>query len=324
MGMTPNGTVSLLDADPELGQLLSGARLQLGRSRLVVHTHTLPDGPWDAERLRVAGPEHVGLLMLDGLIAREVVLADNVSCELLGPGDLVRPWQLYDPSQLVPAQVRWTSIGQSRLAVLDRRFAAQLAQFPEVNAMLIDRLTERTHRLAVAQAIPQLNGVDRRLLALFWHLAERWGRVVPTGVAVTMPISHRLIAQLVGARRPTVSTALAQLARRGELIRTRDQSWLLTGEPIGVPTGEAARVIRARRRRMKAERLPDVAPVADAPAELPLTGRIGELHEVLQGLRSDNERFRQDFSRLVETTQTLVEKLGEDRERRRISAGARR
>src|SRR5215210_6013764 len=127
MGMTPNGTVALLDADPELGQLLSGARLQQGRSRLVVHTHTLPDGPWDAERLRVAGPEHVGLLMLDGLIARE----------------------------LVPAQVRWTSIGASRLAVLDRRFAAQLAQFPEVNAMLIDRLTERTHRLAVAQAIPQ-------------------------------------------------------------------------------------------------------------------------------------------------------------------------
>src|SRR4051794_25830410 len=244
--MTPNGTIPLLDADPELGQLLTGERLHEARTRFVVHIHTLSDGPWDAERLRLAGPEHVGLLLLDGLIAREVALADNVSCELLGPGDLVRPWQLYDPSQLVPAQVRWTSIGQSRLAVLDRRFAAQLAQFPEVNAMLIDRLTERTHRLAVAQAIPQLNGVDRRLLALFWHLAERWGRVVPTGVAVTMPISHRLIAQLVGARRPTVSTALAQLARRGELVRTRDQSWLLTGEPIGVPAGEAAPATPAR------------------------------------------------------------------------------
>jgi CRP-like cAMP-binding protein len=322
--MTPNGKVSLLDADPELGQLLSGPRLQQARTRLVVHTHALTDGPWDAERLRVAGPEHVGLLLLDGLIAREVVLADNVSCELLGPGDLVRPWQVYDPSQLVPAQVRWTSLGPSRLAVLDRRFAAQLAQYPEVNAMLIDRLTERTHRLAVAQAIPQLNGVDRRLLALFWHLAERWGRVVPAGVAVTMPISHRLIAQLVGARRPTVSTALAQLSRRGELIRTPDQSWLLTGDPIGLPTGEAARVIRARRRRVRPQPLTEVAPAADPPAELPLTGRIGELHEVLQGLRSDNRRFRQDFVTLVEATHALVEKLGEDRERRRAAFGARR
>ena len=114
--------------------------------------------------------------------------------------------------------------------------------------MLIDRLCERAQRLAVSQAICQLNGVDRRLLALFWQLAERWGKVVADGVSVTLPLPHRLIAELVGARRPTVSTALGQLADRGLL--TRDgETWLLHGDPVGVPTGEAARVIRGRRRR---------------------------------------------------------------------------
>ena len=59
------------------------------------------------------------------------------------------------------------------------------------------------------QAISQLVRVDRRLLALFWHLAERWGRVTGDGVLVPLTLSHRMLSQLVGARRPTVSTALS-------------------------------------------------------------------------------------------------------------------
>ena len=252
MPVNGNAVIRLLEHDAELGQLLSGDRLAEATRQITVHSHRLDLGPWDAERLRATGPEHVGLLLLNGLLAREVVIADNVSCELLGAGDVVRPWQLHDPVQLLQAEVRWTVLETGRLAVLDRRFGALLSRFPEVNAMLIDRLTERAKRLAVAQAISQLNGVDRRLLALFWQLAERWGKVVAGGVSVTLPLPHRLIAELVGARRPTVSTALGQLADRGELTR-EGESWLLHGDPVGVPTGEAARVIRARRRRFLRE-----------------------------------------------------------------------
>ena len=80
--------------------------------------------------------------------------------------------------------------------------------------MIVDRLSERAQRLAITQAISQLNRVDRRLLALFWHLAERWGRVASDGIAVPLVLSHRLIGELVGARRPTVSTALARAGPR--------------------------------------------------------------------------------------------------------------
>jgi CRP/FNR family transcriptional regulator, cyclic AMP receptor protein len=241
---------SLLDLDPDLGELMDDARHAAARHALIAVVHPLKPGPWDVERLRDAGPEHVGLLIVEGLLAREVVLSDNVSCELLGAGDLIRPWQFH-AEQLLRAEVRWTVLDGGRVAVVDRRLGSQLAQYPEVNAMLIDRLCERAQRLAVSQAICQLNGVDRRLLALFWQLAERWGKVVADGVSVTLPLPHRLIAELVGARRPTVSTALGQLADRGLL--TRDgETWLLHGDPVGVPTGEAARVIRGRRRRFAA------------------------------------------------------------------------
>src|SRR5262249_56356354 len=110
-----------------------------------------------------------------------------------------------------------------RLALLDRRTAAMLSRYPEINAVIVDRLSERAQRLTITQAISQLNRVDRRLLALFWHLAERWGRVARHAIAVPLVLSHRLIGELVGARRPTVSTAPAQLARAQQLVPRGDR-----------------------------------------------------------------------------------------------------
>jgi CRP/FNR family transcriptional regulator, cyclic AMP receptor protein len=50
-------------------------------------------------------------------------------------------------------------------------------------------------------------------------------------VVVPLALTHRILGQLVGARRPTVSTALSELAERGELVRRPDGSWLLRGDP---------------------------------------------------------------------------------------------
>ena len=114
--------------------------------------------------------------------------------------------------------------------------------------MLLDRACARAHRLAMLQAISHLNSVDRRLLALFWHLAERWGRVTPDGIVVPLTLSHRLLAEIVGARRPTVTVGIAALERRGKLLRLDDASWLLLGEPPGAPADGARRVVPHRRR----------------------------------------------------------------------------
>jgi CRP/FNR family cyclic AMP-dependent transcriptional regulator len=89
----PAESVRLLEADPDLGALLSDARRADAERDLVVRTHRLPVGPWDVSRLEGASGDHMGLLLLDGVLARELLVADHVSAELLGPGDLVRPWQ---------------------------------------------------------------------------------------------------------------------------------------------------------------------------------------------------------------------------------------
>jgi CRP/FNR family transcriptional regulator, cyclic AMP receptor protein len=217
---------------------------------VVARVALLPVGEWDTSRLGDgvhAG--HLGLLALSGVVAYETLIGGEVSTELLGPGDILRPWSLEAPVQLVGRIVRWNVLSECRAAVLDREVAARLAAWPEINAVLVDRLAERAKRLATTQAISQLTRVDRRVLALFWHLAERWGRVTSEGVRVPLTLSHRMIGQLVGARRPTVSSAVRVLADEGALMRRADGTWVLMGSAAGLEhDGDPGRVVPIRRR----------------------------------------------------------------------------
>src|SRR4051794_23546541 len=188
-------TVSLLELDPDMGLLLSDDRLARAGHEIRVAVHVVDTGPWEVEKLSGTAPDHIGLLVVDGVLAREVLVSDTVSTELLGPGDVVRPWHLHETESLLRHSVRWNVLARSRIALLDRRVAAQMSTFPELIAAVIDRINERAMRLTVTQAISQLNRVDRRLLALFWHMAERWGRMTPDGVALPMTLSHRMLGQ---------------------------------------------------------------------------------------------------------------------------------
>jgi hypothetical protein len=262
--------------------------------------------------------------VLSGVLAREVLVSDTVSTELLGPGDVIRPWRLHDAASLLLHSVRWSVLSPSRIALLDRRLGVQLGRYPEVNAALLDRVNERAVRLALTQAISQLNRVDRRLLALFWHLAERWGRMTPEGVAVPMTLSHRMLGQLVGARRPTVSTALALLAREGELLRRDDGTWLLGGTPVGMPTEQVERVVPIRRRLLPLDREGHAAPARIAAAPLPraeaadtepvhVTGV--ELRSVLDRLRAQTASQVQDMRDAYEVSTELARRTLELRDR---------
>jgi CRP/FNR family transcriptional regulator, cyclic AMP receptor protein len=79
-------------------------------------------------------------------------------------------------------------------------------------------------------AIVQQPRIDVRLHMLFWELADRWGRVRQDGVHVPIQVTHATLADLVAARRPTVTKALGELAERSAVIWT-GEDWLLPGDP---------------------------------------------------------------------------------------------
>ena len=119
----------------------------------------------------------------------------------------------------------------TRLAKLDRAFERDAARWPGLHAALLDRLDARMTGLALQLALAQLPRLELRLLCLFWHLADRWGRVDAHGVVVSLRISQATLADLVSARRPSVSHALAGLREQGTLVREAPGRWLLRGAP---------------------------------------------------------------------------------------------
>ena len=72
---------------------------------------------------------------------------------------------------------------------------------------------------------PQL---EVRLVLLLWHLAARWGRVEPTGIRLWLPLTHRLLGQLVAAERPSISHALRGSPKRDRHRHAGD--WHLHGQ----------------------------------------------------------------------------------------------
>ena len=223
------GRRPLLEADPDLGVGLEPDALRAATRQLVAPVMEIPaghgwDAPHDAEEWR----GQLGLLVLDGLLTRDVALAGSECTELIGEGDLLRPWD-HVRADPVPFEVEWEVLATTRLAVLDRRVTAVVGRLGEVSSALISRSVRRSRWLGLHLAIRCLRRVDARLLVLFWHLAERWGRVTPGGVVVSLPLTHELLARLIGAQRPSVTTALGELGARGAVLR-QEQRWILGGD----------------------------------------------------------------------------------------------
>lgn len=67
---------------------------------------------------------------------------------------------------------------------------------------------QRARHFAINMAIAHYPRTDRRLLLLLWHLAHRWGRVMPDGIHLPLRLTHDLLSDLVASRRPSVTTGL--------------------------------------------------------------------------------------------------------------------
>jgi CRP/FNR family transcriptional regulator, cyclic AMP receptor protein len=215
----------LIDADPDLFNGVDDSKAHGAVYGLTVAVVRVPAGPWPVTR--DGEDARLGLLVLEGLLARTLTVAGQRRAELIGPGDIVRPWDRGDEMASVTFDVAWDVLQPTRLARLDAEFLCRACQLPGVVSELMLRADRRSQRLALQLAIADVRRVDERLLALFGHFGDRWGRVTPAGIHVPVLLTHDRIAQLVGAQRPTVTTALNDLHRRGRLVKRPDRTWLI-------------------------------------------------------------------------------------------------
>lgn len=237
--------IRVFDADPDLLAGVEEPAATHLRQRLAARRVQVDRGTWsptidDAER-----SGHLGLLVVDGLLVRTLRLAGRESSEVVGPGDLIRPWDAGDAGGSVACVSAWRALEPTLLAALDGPFAARAARWPAIMAALLERSARRSRALVHQATIGHVRRADTRLLLVLWQLADRWGRVTPDGVLVPLALTHELLAQMTCLRRPTVSAALGQLAQAGEISALPDGGWLVHGEPPGAGRGAPPRSRRA-------------------------------------------------------------------------------
>lgn len=228
---TVHTVVSVLDHDPDLAEDLQPEELARAREHAVARVARYPKGAWSVSPRDFDRAGSLGLMLIEGLLVRQVTVGERTCAELLGPGDVTQPWLLAGPDSSVDVEVNWEVPQAVRLAVLDRGFAARVARWPEIAAAVARRIMLRVHWLSFHLAVCHMRRVDDRLLMVLWHFADRWGRVTPNGVEIAVPLSHRLLAAVVGAHRPSVTVAVHSLTAAGRLEPQRRSRWLLRGEP---------------------------------------------------------------------------------------------
>src|SRR3954463_6363544 len=119
-------TVRVADEDPELLEQVSAPAPPAAAS--VAETTWHEAGRWREARTEYDTRAHFGLLILDGALMRSTVVGERDGIELLGPGDVVRPWvNLGDDESSLVAPARWRVHQRVRLAHLDRRWASRMA-----------------------------------------------------------------------------------------------------------------------------------------------------------------------------------------------------
>jgi CRP/FNR family transcriptional regulator, cyclic AMP receptor protein len=220
----PSRYCYLFDVDEELAGDLDLRMRLVARPLATARVEDISAGEFDLIPLLAQLRGGLGLLLVDGVVALDVQVGDRTASELVGAGDLLAPWTSAADVVLLASETFSRALVRTRVAVLDEAFAERIRPWPQILHALLRRAVRHTMELTVHRAATCHPRADARIALLLWHLAERWGIVVADGILVPLPLTHRLIGQLVGAERPSVSHALARLASAG----------LVTREPNGL------------------------------------------------------------------------------------------
>lgn len=186
-------------------------------------------GPGPSGDGKLSRLEHPALL-LDGVILRMVGLRQRTSAALHGSGDIL-PAGAGEPE---PFAAGARILRPTRLIVLDPRTMMAATSVPALVQRITETIERQSTTLALQAILVQLTSIEERLELVLPELADRWGTVTSDGVVLPSFLSHTVLAALVGVRRPSLTTALAELSDPGLLRRLADRRWLVAPRVAGL------------------------------------------------------------------------------------------
>jgi CRP-like cAMP-binding protein len=194
---------------------------------LVLPGIDLEEGPFDPHVLLSEDDAYCGVVIA-GMVNRRINVHGQVALRVLGPGAIISAPDSSSSDLITSSE--WVAMGRVRLAAVGAHFTRAASRWPELQRNLIGRFADQNEQLATQLALCQLPRVEDRLLGMLWLLAESWGKVTSAGTVLPIHFTHESLGTMVGARRPTVTLALGELANRGAVIQ-RESGWLLIEPP---------------------------------------------------------------------------------------------
>jgi CRP/FNR family cyclic AMP-dependent transcriptional regulator len=204
----------LTEADPEAAAQLAAAEIRALRAGSSNGVETFGDVSF--------------LIVEEGFIVirraipgrREIVICHA------GPGALLTA---PEPGETVDALV------EARVMLVSEAAYVNLLGRPNAATVLSDALRstlrQKRDSIATFAGVRPVDRVECKLL----QLAREHGRVVPDGVRLDFPITHELLAEMIGSARETVSRAIDRLESAGFVVR-EGRSYRLQVKPETIPT----------------------------------------------------------------------------------------
>ena len=150
-----------------------------------------------------------------GGLARSIVTAEA------GPGRVLLP----------PAEEEVLfALTPTRLIALDAGVLDRVLDAPDAARVLVESLVDTLLRSQEALANFAHTRHVERVRRKLRQLADSYGRVAHDGVRIDFPVSHTLLADMIGSSRETVTRALEELQRPGFVAR-RGHSYRLLVSP---------------------------------------------------------------------------------------------
>ncbi len=227
IGGTPK-TVSLLDVDPDLGRGIESQDWKVARHAIQATLIRIDRREWTLPTDACDTGSIIGLIVNDGMITREIALAEHVAFELLIPGDVLLLHTAGPDDLDLGGRVSVTALNPAELIVLSKPFIHAAARWPSLLTNLHRRVEAQRRRLAIQGLAAHLPRAEDRLLLTLWILADSCGRVTPEGTLLPISLSHEALGRLAAARRPTISLALRSLETTG-CVQRRANGHLVLG-----------------------------------------------------------------------------------------------
>ena len=248
----------LLDSDGELAEEFDVRARIAARQLATARVLQVAVGACDLAPWFEVARQGLGLLILDGLLALEIRVGGRTSAELVGPGDLLQP--LGPPADRSARQRRVAGghCGRPGSRCSTASSPSACGRSPRSSASSLRRACRRPLELDAAARDHLASPGSRSGWSCCCGTWPRAGGASrPTGVRLSLPLTHRLLGQLVAAERPSISHALKRLAQAGLVTGATDDLHLhdslehqlraLTERDPGLAERTAAHQRRTRR-----------------------------------------------------------------------------